>query len=50
MFFVVGLVEVAVWALVETTVFLPMSQMVAVCAEGFSAVFLGDQLEIFEEG
>ena len=50
MFLVVGLVEVAIWALVETAVFLPMSQMIAVGAEGSSAMFLGDQFEIFEEG
>ena len=49
-FFVVGLVEVAVWALVETTVFLPVSQLIAIGAEGSSAMFFGDRFEIFEEG
>ena len=50
MFFVVGLVEVAVWALVETAVFLPMSQLVTVCAECSSVVSFGDLFEISEEG
>ena len=48
-FFMVGLVEVAVWALVETAVFLPVSQLVAVCAECPSAVSFRDLFEIFEE-
>ena len=50
MFFVMGLVEVAVGALVESTVFLPMSQLIAVCAECSSAVSFRDQFEISEEG
>ena len=45
----VWLVKVAVWALVETAVFLPMSQVVAIGAEGSSAVFLWDLFEVFEE-
>ena len=49
MLFVVGLVEMAVWALVESTVFLPMSQLVAVGAEGSSAVSFGDLFEISEK-
>ena len=39
MFLVVGLVQVAVGALVETAIFLPMSKLIAVGAEGSSAVF-----------
>ena len=50
MFLVVGLVEVTVWTLVETAVFLPVSELVAVGAECFSAVFLRDRFEISEEG
>ena len=49
-FLVVGLVEVAVWALVEMTIFLPVSQLIAIGAEGPSAMFFGDRLEISEEG
>ena len=48
-FLVVGLMEVAVWALVETAVFLPMSQLVAIGAEGSSAVSFRDRLEVFEK-
>ena len=48
-FLVVGLVEVAVWALVETTVFLPVSQLIAIGAEGSSAMFFWDLFEISEE-
>ena len=36
-------------ALVESTVFLPMSQLVAVGAEGSSAVSFGDLFEISEK-
>ena len=49
MFFVVGLVEVAVWALVETAILLPVSQLVTVGAECSSAMFLGDGFEVSEE-
>ena len=42
MFLVVGLVEVAVWALVEATIFLPMSQLITIGAEGSSAMFFWD--------
>ena len=37
-------------ALVETTVFLPVSQLVAIGAEGLSAMSFGDLFEISEEG
>ena len=50
MFFVVGLVKVAVWALVEATVLLPVSELVAIGAEGSSAVSFGDLFEVPEEG
>ena len=50
MFLVVGLVQVAMWTLVEAAVLLPMSELVAVGAERSSAVFLGDRFEVFEEG
>ena len=50
MFFVVGLVEVAVRALVEPTVLFPMSKLVAIDAEGSSAVSFRDLFEISEEG
>ena len=50
MFLVVGLVEVAVWALVKATVFLPVSELVAVGAECPSAVSFRDRFEISEEG
>ena len=49
-FLMVGLVEMAMWALVETAVFLPVSQLVAVGAEGSSAVSFWDGFEIPEEG
>ena len=49
MFLVVGLVEVAVWALVETAVLLPVSQLVTVRAERSSAVSFRDRFEISEE-
>ena len=49
MFFVVGLVEVAVWALVEATVFLPVSKLIAIGAERLSAVFLGCRFEVSKE-
>ena len=49
-FFVVRLVEVAVWALVETAVFLPVSQLVTIGAECFSAVSFGDGFDVSEEG
>ena len=38
------------WALVEATVFLPVSQLITVGAERSSAVFFGDRFEVFEEG
>ena len=50
MFLVVGLVKVAVWALVEATVFLPVSELIAIGAECLSAVSFRDQFEISEEG
>ena len=37
------------WALVEAAVFLPVSQLIAIGAEGPSAVFFGDLLEISEK-
>ena len=37
-------------ALVETAIFLPVSQLVAIGAEGSSAVFFRDGFEVFEEG
>ena len=40
----------AMWALVETAVFLPMSKLIAVGAEGSSAVSFGDLFEIPKEG
>ena len=40
----------AMGTLVETAVFLPVSQLVAVGAEGSSAVSFGDRFEVFEEG
>ena len=49
MFFVVWLMEMAVWTLVETAVFLPVSQMVTIGAEGSSAMFFWDLFEISEE-
>ena len=50
MFFVMGLMEVAVRALVETAVFLPVSQLVTVGAECSPSVFLGYCFEVSEEG
>ena len=50
MFLVMGLVEVAVWTLVEMAIFLPVSQLVAVCAECSSAMFFRGRLEVSEEG
>ena len=38
------------WALVEMTVFLPVSQLIAVGAECSSVVFFGDRFEVFKEG
>ena len=49
MFLVVWLVQVAVGTLVETAVFLPMSQLVAIGAEGSSAVSFRDRFEISEK-
>ena len=49
MFLVVGSVSVAVGTLVKVTVFFPVSQLIAVGAEGPSAMFFGDLLEITEE-
>ena len=37
-------------ALVEATVFLPVSQLIAVGTECSSAVFFRDRFEVFEEG
>ena len=48
--FVVGLMEVTMWALIEAAVFLPVSQLVTVGAERSSAVFFGYRLEVSEEG
>ena len=50
MFLVVGLVQVAMWALVEAAVLLPVSELVAVGAEGSSAVSFRDRFEISEKG
>ena len=50
MFLVVGLVEVTMWTLVETAIFLPVSKLVTVGAEGSSAVFFGYCFEFPEEG
>ena len=50
MLFVVGLMKVAMWALVETAIFLPVSQLVAIGAEGSSAMSFGDLFEVFKEG
>ena len=50
MLLVVGLMEVAVWTLVKTAVFFPVSQLVTVGAECSSAVFLGCSFEVSEEG
>ena len=50
MFLVVGLVQVAVWALVEATVFFPVSKLITVGAEGSSAMSFGDLFEVPEEG
>ena len=49
-FLMVWLMEVAMWTLIETAVFLPMSQMVTIGAEGFSAVSFRDGFEVPEEG
>ena len=45
----VGLVEVAVWALIEVAVLFPMSEVVTVGAEGSSAMFFGYCLEFSKE-
>ena len=37
------------WALVETTVFLPVSHLIAIGAEGSSAVSFGDLFEVSEK-
>ena len=50
MFFVVGLMEMTVWALVVAAVLFPMSQLVAVGTEGSSAMSFWDRFEISEEG
>ena len=49
MFLMVGLVQVAVGALVETAILLPMSELITIGAEGSSAVFFRDRLEISEK-
>ena len=49
LFFVVWLVEVTMRALVEVTIFLPMSQLVAVCTECPSGEFLWYLFEFPEE-
>ena len=50
MFLVVGLVQMAVWALVKSAVFFPMTELVAIGAEGSSAVSFGDLFKVLEEG
>ena len=40
----------AVWALVKSAVFLPVTELVAVGAEGPSAMSFGDLFEVPEEG
>ena len=47
--FVVRLMEMAVWALVEAAIFLPVSHLVTVGAERSSAMFLWCRLEVSEE-
>ena len=37
-------------ALVETTIFLPVTELIAVGAEGSSAMSFGDLFEVPEEG
>ena len=49
MFLVVGLVQVAMGALVKVTVLFPVSQLVTVGAERSSAVFFGYCFEISKE-
>ena len=49
MFLVVGSVEVAMGTLVKVTIFFPVSQLVAIGAEGSPAVFFWYCLEISEE-
>ena len=39
-----------VWALVESAVLLPVTELIAVGAEGSSAMSFGDLFEIPEEG
>ena len=40
----------AMWALVESAVFLPVTELIAVGAEGSSAMSFGDLFEVPEEG
>ena len=49
MLFVVGLMEVAMWALVEAAIFLPVSHLIAIGAECSSAVFFWYCLEVSKE-
>ena len=50
MFLMMGSVQVAMGTLVKVTVFLPVSQLIAVGAECSSAVFFGYCLKVSEEG
>ena len=49
MFLVMGLVQMAVWALVKSAVLFPMTELVAVGAEGSSAMLFWDGFEVSEE-
>ena len=40
----------AMWALVKSAVFLPVTELIAVGAEGSSAMSFGDLFEVSEEG
>ena len=50
MFFVVGLVEMAMGTLIESAVLFPVAKLIAVGAEGFSAMSFWDLFEVPEEG
>ena len=50
MFLVVGLMQMTMRALVKSAVFLPVTELIAVGAEGSSAMFIWDGFEVFEEG
>ena len=49
MFLVVGLMQMTMWALVKSAVLFPMAELVAVGAEGSSAMFFWDGFEVSEE-